>query len=48
MGYFGVKWNSFFKLTKKTIVLLALAIAVRVSEIHALDITRVCFEQGMH
>ena len=39
---------SFEDLTRKTVFLLALATAARVSEIHAIDITRVRFEAGRH
>ena len=39
---------SFELLTKKTVFLLALATAARVSEIHALDVTRIKFENGRH
>ncbi|XP_071084229.1 uncharacterized protein [Haliotis cracherodii] len=40
--------SSFYDLTKKTMFLLALATAARVSELHAIDITRVRFEHGTH
>ena len=39
---------SFEDLTKKTVFLLALATAARVSEIHAIDVTRIKFEEGRH
>ena len=39
---------SFEDLTKKTVFLLALATAARVSEIHAVDVTRIQFEEGRH
>ena len=35
-------------LTRKTACLLALATAARVSQIHAIDITRIRFEQMRH
>ena len=35
-------------LTRKTAFLLALAIAARVSKIHAIDVTRIRFEQMRH
>ncbi|XP_067685891.1 uncharacterized protein [Haliotis asinina] len=39
---------SFELLSRKTVFLLALATAARVSEIHALDVTQVRFEQARH